>query len=294
MVAQPNAPAAELSTVIHRVNDVLATYLDVRRHEIERIDTSAALVIEEVRRLVEAGGKRLRPLFCYWGYRAAGAGDGEPIVRAAAAIELLHTMALVHDDLMDGAIERRGVPTTVARLAALARTGGLGHGDPDAFGEAGAVLVGDLAAVLADRLLLEAGFAGSALVRALAPYHDLRTDMAVGQFLDLAVAQVDPAAARRIARLKGGSYTVEGPLRVGAALAGAAPSVEAPLRRFGAPLGEAFQLRDDLLDRDGRHGATADDVNALVDEAVDALDPGVLDPGAVSVLRALAGTIAVR
>jgi geranylgeranyl diphosphate synthase type I len=107
--------------------------------------------------------------------------------------------------------------------------------------------VGDLAAVLADRLMLESGFPAAALARGLAPYHEMRTDMAIGQFLDLALVTVDPAASRRIAALKGGSYTVEGPLLVGSALAGGTTFVETRLRRFGAPLGEAFQLRDDLL-----------------------------------------------
>ncbi len=287
-------PTADLLTVIDRVNETLGRFLDVRRQKIEWRDPQAALLIEEVQRIVGAGGKRLRPAFCYWGYRAAGGVDAEPIVRAAAAMELLHTMALIHDDLIDGTPERRGVPTTTPRLTQEARALGLGRGDPEAFGESGALLVGDLAAVLADRLLLESGFPAAALVRGLAPYHEMRTDMAIGQFLDVAVLPVDPSAARRIAALKGGSYTVEGPLLVGAALAGATPFVEIRLRRYGAPLGEAFQLRDDLLDGDAGHGATAADVNALVDEAVSTLDPEVLDPGAVEALRALAGLVGMR
>ena len=215
-------------------------------------------------------------------------------MKASAALELLHTMALVHDDLMDGTPERRGVPTTMPRLSDEARARGLGTGDPEAFGESGALLVGDLAAVLADRLMLESGFPAAALARGLAPYHEMRTDMAIGQFLDLALVTVDPAASRRIAALKGGSYTVEGPLLVGSALAGGTTFVETRLRRFGAPLGEAFQLRDDLVDGDGRHGATAKDVNALVDEAIGALDADVLEPRAVEALRSMAGLVAVR
>jgi geranylgeranyl diphosphate synthase type I len=292
--AEVPAPAVDRLTLIDRVDDTLATFLDAHVQNVERRDPRAALLIEEVRRLVRAGGRRVRPAFCFWGYRAAGGVDGEPIVRAAAAIELLHTMALVHDDLIDGTPERRGVPTTKTWLTQGARDLDLGRGDPAAFGGSGAILVGDLAAVLADRLMLESGFPASVLVRALAPYHEMRTDMAVGQFLDLAVVPVDPSAARRIAALKGGSYTVEGPLLIGAALAGATPLVTARLRRFGAPLGEAFQLRDDLMDGDAAHGATAGDVNALVQEAVAALDPEVLDADAVEALRALADLIRVR
>jgi geranylgeranyl diphosphate synthase type I len=287
-------PSSDLLAVVDRVNATLDTFLDARRQEVEWREPQATLLVDEILRLIRAGGKRVRPAFCYWGYRAAGGADGAPIVKVAAAVELLHTMALVHDDLMDGTPERRGVPTTMPHLSDEARARGLGTSDPEAFGESGALLVGDLAAVLADRLMLESGFPAAALARGLAPYHEMRTDMAIGQFLDLALVTVDPAASRRIAALKGGSYTVEGPLLVGSALAGGTTFIETRLRRFGAPLGEAFQLRDDLVDGDGRHGATAKDVNALVDEAVAALDPDVLEPRAVEALRSMAGLVAVR
>jgi geranylgeranyl diphosphate synthase type I len=294
VTAQIPASFPALASVVDRVDRVLFSFLDDRRREVEGDGPNAGLLVDEILRLVRAGGKRLRPAFCYWGYRAAGGLDGEPIVRAAAALELLHTMALVHDDLTDGTPERRGVPTTVPRFADEARAQSLGTGDAEAFGEAGALLVGDLAAVLADRLLLESGLPAAALVRGLAPYHRMRGDMAVGQFLDLAVVAVDPAAARRVAALKGGSYTVEGPLCIGAAFAGKGPSVETRLRRFGAPLGEAFQLRDDLIDGDAAHGATARDVNRLVDRALVSLDAEILAPEAVDALRTLAGLIAIR
>jgi geranylgeranyl diphosphate synthase type I len=287
-------PSSDLLAVVDRVNATLDTFLEARRQEVEWREPQATLLVDEILRLIRAGGKRVRPAFCYWGYRAAGGADGAPIVKVAAAVELLHTMALVHDDLMDGTPERRGVPTTMPHLSDEARERGLGTSDPEAFGESGALLVGDLAAVLADRLMLESGFPAAALARGLAPYHEMRTDMAIGQFLDLALVTVDPAASRRIAALKGGSYTVEGPLLVGSALAGGTTFIETRLRRFGAPLGEAFQLRDDLVDGDGRHGATAKDVNALVDEAVAALDPDVLEPRAVEALRSMAGLVAVR
>jgi geranylgeranyl diphosphate synthase, type I len=289
-----SASASEMLSVVDRVNAALEIFLGARRQEVEWREPQAVVLIDEVLRLLGAGGKRLRPAFCYWGYRAASGVDGDPIVKAAAALELLHTMALVHDDLIDGASERRGVPTTALELGQQARERGMGAGDPDRYGESTALLVGDLAAVLADRLLLESGCPAPALIRALAPYHEMRTDMAIGQFLDLSVVPVDPAAARRIAAMKGGSYTVEGPLLMGAALAGASTFVQTRLRRFGAPLGEAFQLRDDLLDGDARHTATAKDVNTLVGEAISALDPQVLDPVAVESLRSMAGLIAMR
>ncbi len=172
-----------------RVDAVLATFLDGRLRAVDQLDPAARPPIEEIGRLLSAGGKRIRPSFCYWGFRAAGGEDrgspDEPIVRAAAALELLHTMALVHDDLIDGAKERRGVASTTAWFAE--RAGELeAKGEPTAFGEAMAVLVGDLAAVLADHLLLESGFSSDALVNALAVYHPMREEMAIGQYLTLA------------------------------------------------------------------------------------------------------------
>ena len=146
-------------------------------------------------------------MFCFWGYRAAGGVDDEPIERAAAALELLHTMALIHDDLMDRSPERRGAPASAFQLADRARV--RGSSDPERAGASLALLAGDLANVLADRLLLTSGFEPRALVGALDRYHRMRTEMALGQALDLAGGDADPAL---VARLKGGSYTVEGPL----------------------------------------------------------------------------------
>jgi geranylgeranyl diphosphate synthase, type I len=256
----------------------LRAFLEAEREQVAAIDPEALPVFDEITRLVAAGGKRLRPAFCYWGYRAVGGSPGPPIERASAALELLHTMALIHDDLMDGAAERRGVPSTSALL-----------------GTSVAVLAGDLAAVLADRLLLDSGFDAAALVRGLEPYHRMRVGMALGQYLDVAVPSAGSGRAREVAWLKGGSYTVEGPLQVGAALAGAGNAPRATLRDFGRPLGEAFQLRDDLVDGDAADGIDAAAVNDLVHAARTALtsasDP--LDPEAVAALDELASLVAI-
>jgi geranylgeranyl diphosphate synthase type I len=279
---------ARLADVRARVDASLDGFLASSADELRDLDPAAAPLVDEIRRLLTAGGKRLRPLCCYWGYRATGGRDGEPIVRAAAALELLHTMALVHDDLMDEAATRRGVPSVHVHLEAILTS----VAEPVARGRAGfaaAIIVGDLAAVLADRLFLEAGFDPSVTVGALDRYHRMRTAMAAGQFLDVGgEAARDGSAARNAAILKGGEYSVVGPLEIGATLAGATSSQRAALVRFGRPLGEAFQLRDDLLDGEGAHGATPALVNALVDEAREALDPARLDPVAAAALRTVA------
>jgi geranylgeranyl diphosphate synthase type I len=279
--------AASLLVLRGRVDETLWAFLADRREAMAAIDPEAALLVDEVRRLIAAGGKRLRPAFCYWGHRAAGGRDGEPIVRAGAALELLHTMALIHDDLMDGTPERRSVPASAVALAAVARKRGR-PADAEAFGRSGAILAGDLAAVLADELLLTSGFGADALVRALARYHAMRTEMAAGQLLDVAGAAPEGEAARRAAALRGGAYTVRGPLLFGAALAAAPTQVEEALEAFGSPLAEAFQLRDDLLDRDRAHDIEPASVNGLIDEALGTLTGTTIAPEAAQALRDLA------
>lgn len=287
-IASKAGIAASLADLRGRVDAALEGFLASATDDLHDVDAGTAPLLAEIRRLLAAGGKRLRPACCYWGFRAAGGRDGAPIVRASAALELLHTMALVHDDLMDEAGTRRGVPSVHVHL----EMGLASIADPVTRRRAsisGAIIVGDLAAVLADRLFLEAGFDASVTVDALDRYHRMRTAMAAGQFLDVAgAAALDEGAARTAAALKGGEYSVAGPLEIGAALAGATEAQRGSLARFGRPLGEAFQLRDDLFDGEGAHGATPALVNALVDEARAALDPRVLDPEAVATLGSLA------
>lgn len=193
----------------------------------------AGPLLDETSRLLDAGGKRLRPSFCYWGFRAARREHCDEIVRAAAALELLHTFAIVHDDIMDASDERRGEPTSHAK-----------------YGVNVALLVGDLALVLADAALMDSGFDPERLTDGFAAYSRMRQEVIAGQYLDLLAASdasISEAGARRIAVLKSGRYSIEEPLAIGAALGAAPPDLRRDLNAFGAPLGEAFQLRDDLL-----------------------------------------------
>ena len=286
-MASPSSPSPTDPVALQdRINDVLRPFLSARRQEIAWLDPRATEPIDEVIGLFEAGGKRIRPAFCYWGFRAAGGPHGEAILRAAASLELLHTMALIHDDVMDGSAVRRDRPTVHARQEEGAAR--RGEAEPERIGTAVAILAGDLASVLADQLLLESGFPPVRLAAALERYHRMRTEMAAGAHLGLIGADAD---ARLLAALKGGSYTVEGPLQIGAALAGASVLVATRLERFGEPLGEAFQLLDDLRDGDATPGATMIDANKLIAEAKDALDPDVLDADAIQALGLLADLV---
>ncbi|HZP28606.1 MAG TPA: polyprenyl synthetase family protein [Acidimicrobiia bacterium] len=243
MDGPPGAPRC-LGEIGRRVEDRVIGLLE---HELARwgaVDPDLDAPLRALLDLVTAGGKRLRPAFCYWAYVGAG-GDpaGADVLDAAAALELLHTFALVHDDVMDGSDLRRGMPT-VHRAFRERHGAARARGESRRFGEGAAILVGDFAFVYADVLL------GNVPPAARTVFDELRTELCVGQFLDLvgtAGRSTDPARASRIERYKSGKYTVERPLHLGASLAGRLDDLGGPLSRFGLPLGEAFQLRDDLL-----------------------------------------------
>ncbi|MCW2778061.1 MAG: polyprenyl synthetase [Frankiales bacterium] len=196
-----------------------------------------------------AGGKRLRPAYCYWGYRGAGGVDGDEVVVAAAALELFQACALIHDDVMDGSDTRRGAPAVHRRFASTHRAQGW-HGDPEAFGCGAAILLGDLALSWSDEMLCTSGVPGQVLPSAKAVFDEMRSELMGGQYLDLleqAKGGDTVESALRVARFKSAKYTIEKPLHLGAALAGAGQEVLDAYSGYGLPLGEAFQLRDDVL-----------------------------------------------
>ncbi len=201
------------------------------------------------------GGKRLRAAFFYWGYRAAGGADSDALVRAAASMEVFQAAALLHDDVMDRSSTRRGMPTAHRRLADLHRERGWA-GDADRFGEAGAVLAGDLCLNWTDEIYSTSGLPADELARGRRLFDTMRTQLMGGQFLDVLEAAGTWAGistderierARKVIAYKSAKYTVEQPLLIGATCAGADETVLTDLSDFGLALGEAFQLRDDLL-----------------------------------------------
>lgn len=235
------------------VDHVLTDYFAFRRTQTGEIGADFATALEALSDFVMSGGKRIRPTFAWWGWRGAGgAGDGADaaaVVRAVSALELLQACALVHDDVMDSSAVRRGAPTVHVAFEARHRERGL-RGEPARFGLAAAVLLGDIALAWAEDMFLGAGLAPDALARAVPPWQAMRTEMLAGQYIDMlnqATGDESEAAALRVDRFKTAAYTVERPLHIGAALAGAGPDVIAAYRAFGTDLGVAFQLRDDLL-----------------------------------------------
>jgi len=242
-------PAAALGHVRDQVGRALTGYLGRQRAWAGQIAAELLPAIDAIRGVLD-GGKRLRPAFCYWGWRGAGGADQPGIFTAAAALELLHAGALVHDDVLDDSDTRRGRPA-VHRLFAARHAGAGWHGGAEEFGRGSAILLGDLLLAWTDELFAASGLPADALDRGRPVLNLMRAEMLAGQYLDL-LEQAAPGRgvedALRVVRYKTAKYTVERPLQLGAALAGPVrPALSEGYSGYGLPLGVAFQLRDDVL-----------------------------------------------
>jgi geranylgeranyl diphosphate synthase type I len=284
----------DLDAVIGRVDAALAAFFDSRAERFSVLGDDLVPLVQNARTFVLDGGKRLRPLFAYCGWRCVRNGDGDrdgAMISAAASLELLHGCALIHDDVMDGSSTRRGRPSVHASFTQLHSHGGF-TGDPRVFGTAAAIVLGDLLLSWADAMFAASGFDGDAARRARAVYDDMRQQVMAGQYLDALVqARGDFSAedALRVAKYKTSKYTVEGPLQFGAAAAGAPPDVVAAISAYGLPLGEAFQLRDDVLGVFGNPGRTGkpsgDDLREGKQTMLVALAMEAADPSQAGILR---------
>jgi geranylgeranyl diphosphate synthase, type I len=239
-------PAAFRSSV----QDALDAFLAEQASRLAPLGPDAARLLQEAREAM-TGGKRFRAAFCWWGFRAVQpeVGDEAALVRACAALELLHASALVHDDYMDASDTRRGRPATHRAFEAEHRQHGW-RGAPGQYGASAAILLGDLLLAWADELLRRCGLPIAHVMAALEVFDLCRSEVIAGQFLDVSVqarGHADVETAMTVLRYKSAKYSIERPLHIGAALAGATPADLAQLSGFGLPLGEAFQLRDDLL-----------------------------------------------
>lgn len=247
----------DVEDVRSAIDRVLAAAVDDLAEELASFGADTALV-DELRGLV-AGGKRLRAALCYWSWRANGGsqtddGARDVVLRVGGALELFQAAALVHDDVMDASDTRRGRPAAHRHFAGLHEAQHW-SGPADLFGQAAAIVLGDLALIASERAFTDAlEGARTPHDEARAVFGRMRTEVIAGQYLDL-VAQAQPwaapeteeARARTVVRSKSARYSVEHPLTLGAALAHAGPAALELCREVGLPLGEAFQLRDDLL-----------------------------------------------
>jgi geranylgeranyl diphosphate synthase type I len=231
-----------------QVAEIVNGFLSDQVEILTAISADLLPLLDTLEDLLE-GGKRLRPTFAYWGWRAAGGAPDGAILRAASALEFLQACALIHDDVMDGSDTRRGKPAAHRRLASMHRSHGY-LGSSEDFGVGSAILLGDLCLSWSDELLTSSGLSIDSLAAAKPIYDEMRTELMAGQYLDLLEqvrGEYNLDNALTVARFKSAKYTVERPLHIGAAAAGADSALLEQLTAFGIPLGEAFQLRDDLL-----------------------------------------------
>jgi geranylgeranyl diphosphate synthase type I len=276
---------ADIESTLQEFVASQATWLDA-------LGPDAQALVEHARTSV-SGGKRFRAAFCWWGHQAVAEVPAEEpaLLRACASLELLHASALVHDDYMDASDVRRGRPATHRAFEALHRERGW-SASPEQYGAAAAILLGDLLLSWSDEMLRTCGLPPERVIDALGYFDLTRSEVVTGQFLDVSAqarGSADVDTAMTVLRYKSAKYSIERPLHIGASLAGASPGQIGQLSRFGLPLGEAFQLRDDLLGVFGDPSVTGkpagDDLiegkrTVLVALALDALpsaDAKVLD-----------------
>ncbi|WP_214320371.1 polyprenyl synthetase family protein [Nonomuraea sediminis] len=232
-----------MSTVRDRVDRRLVQFLDV--HPAPVADPEVVAAHQVLREFILGDGKRIRPLLCYWGWVGAGGADCAELISAAASLELCHAGLLIHDDIMDASEVRRGRPTVHRALAGM-------HAGPaaNAFGRAAAILMGVLALGWSDELFATSGVEPHRLRRGHELFTAMRTEVIAGQYLDVMSqtgADTTVDRAYTVIRYKTAKYTVERPLQIGGALAGGDEELLEAYSSFGVPLGEAFQLRDDIL-----------------------------------------------
>ncbi len=281
------------------ITDQLRRYLHERRGETAYIGSDYATLIAALEDFVLGGGKRLRPAFAYWGWRAVADAEPNPeVLLLFSALELLHACALVHDDVIDDSSTRRGRPTAHVHFAALHRSRNW-RGSAERFGISAAILLGDLALAWADDIVFGADLSPEAQRRVQRVWADIRTEVLGGQYLDIvaeASAAESIASAMNVDTFKTACYTVTRPLQLGAAAAADRPDVQAVFGQFGTDLGVAFQLRDDVLGVFGDPAVTGkpsgDDLRSgkrtvLLAEAVELADKS--DPQAANLLRTSIG-----
>ncbi|MDP9987300.1 polyprenyl synthetase family protein [Arthrobacter sp. FW306-05-C] len=232
----------------------LTGFLTARQSVMSGISPDIEPIMGSISNLV-TGGKRLRALMCYWGWRGAGGEAGaSQVVTAGAALELFQAAALIHDDIIDRSDTRRGGPSVHRRFSELHTSQGWAL-DSERFGQAAAILAGDLCLSFSEEAFTDIGERAASGSRARLIFNLMRAEVMAGQYLDILEEVAGPVRdragavgrAQSIIRFKSAKYSTEHPLALGGALAGASNELLRGYSAFALPLGEAFQLRDDVL-----------------------------------------------
>jgi len=295
-----DAPAPSAVELAAAITEQLRDHLRDRRRDAAYIGADYAVLTEALEEFVLRGGKRLRPAFAYWGWRAVAGTEPEPeVLRLFSALELLHACALVHDDVIDASATRRGLPT-VHRIFTERHRSNNWRGSAEQFGLSAAILLGDLALVWADDIVATAPIDIDAHRRVQRVWAAIRTEVLGGQYLDIVAESSSAetvASALTVNIYKTASYTISRPLQLGAAAAADCPEILEAFHELGTSLGVAFQLRDDVLGVFGDPAVTGkpsgDDLRSgkrtvLLAEAVGLAEEH--DPLAAQLLRESIGT----
>lgn len=266
MSSSPSAADSTLSVAHHvdhpldgvdlraRVDHALHTHLDNQRTVVAEIGRDVLALVDAISDLLSTG-KRLRAAFLYWGYRAFGGPDSTPLVRAASAMEVFQAAALLHDDVMDNSDLRRGRPTAHRAFAAH-HADASWAGSSQSFGLAAATLAGDMCLNWCDEMFATSGLPSAHIERARPTFDLMRTQLMGGQYLDVLTSAKEWEGVdheqrleqcRRVIKYKSAKYSIEHPLLIGATAVEAPIAAHAALSEYGLALGEAFQLRDDVL-----------------------------------------------
>lgn len=263
------APGAGLGAVAEAVNARLETLFDGYRAHLATVDPNLGPMVDVAKAMVDAGGKRIRPAFVWWGYRATDADPNPAVITVGAAVELLHTFALIHDDIMDRAKTRRGATTSHLAMAELHEAEGW-VGDREWFGISSGIITGDLVSVWADQAFAQADLPAATLQAGFEVYNTMRAEVMAGQWLDVRLAALPHAStaeSEHVALLKSGRYSITRPLELGAALGECTDeAVLEALRTYGDHIGVAFQMRDDVLGIFGNKVKTGKSVGSDIRE----------------------------
>lgn len=240
---------AELKAFKQRLDPKIGAYFDAVIKDVAKEDDLVADAIGNAKEIVLAGGKRLRAAFMYYGYLGAGGTEEEKILDASISVELIHAFLLVHDDIIDRDEIRHGVPTLHRRYEEFAKKHFLGN-DHVHFGESVALILGDMLNAFGNDIIFRAAFPPERVLRALSRLQGIVSSTVIGQARDVYIEYMRSAKEEEILQMyrnKTAKYTVEGPLHLGAILAGSGPDLLEKISAYAVPLGTAFQIQDDIL-----------------------------------------------
>lgn len=238
-----------LSDYQKQVDPLLRNYFDKKLEEARKNDALAVEAIEMIADFTLASGKRMRPAVMYYAYLAAGGKDEDAIKEASVSIELVHTFLLIHDDIIDRDEKRHGVSTLHERYKKIARILNPKK-DSTHFGNSMAMIVGDMTSAMANEVIFNTRFDARLIIRALDMLQRIVYVTIPGEMLDVLLEFKGSATEKEIMDMherKTAKYTFEGPMYLGAVLAGNEEHMLEPFSRYALAAGKAFQLQDDIL-----------------------------------------------